>query len=239
LFERRNAIASLTHPSQGLDGWTIVFDLDGTLVESAPDLLVALNHVVSGHGVEPVRLEEIRTMIGHGAKAMIRHALASNQRPVEDGEIDRMWREFLDFYSANIAVQSYVFEGVTTALDELSQRGARLSVCTNKTQALSDQLLEELELRGRFQAIVGADAVPSKKPDGGHVTAAVERAGGRMDKSIMVGDSRTDEKAALNAGLPFIFVPFGYEAAPVEDIRCSSVLHHYSELVERVLGLAS
>jgi len=216
-----------------------VFDLDGTLVESAPDLLVALNHVVGRHGVEPVRLEEIRNMIGHGAKAMIRHALASAERPVGDGEIDRMWREFLDFYSANIAVRSHVFEGVTTALDELSRRGARLSVCTNKTQALSDRLLDALELRGHFQAIVGADAVPSKKPDGDHITAAVERAGGCVEKSIMVGDSRTDEKAALNAGLPFIFVPFGYEAAPVEDIRCSSVLHHYSELLDRVLALAS
>ena len=225
-------------PGVSLEGWTIVFDLDGTLVESAPDLLNALNHTIGQQGLAPVDLNDIRSMIGHGAKAMISHAFARSGRSIGGTDLDAFWTVFLDHYRANIAVDSFIFEGVEPALQALSSHGATLSVCTNKTQALSELLLHELEILGHFSSVVGADSVPAKKPHGDHILAAIDLAKGTRDRAIMVGDSKTDEKAALNAGLPFIFVPFGYEAAPMEDIEHAGVLHHYSELLGRVLALA-
>ena len=225
--------------TNALSGWTIVFDLDGTLVESAPDLLNALNHVVVPLGLEPVRLDDIRTMIGHGAKAMIREALRRAGHDMDEETIHELWIAFLDYYRDNIAVDSHTFEGVEAALEALRQAGAGLAVCTNKTQALSDQLLRTLKLSQYFKAVIGADSVPDKKPDAGHLLTAVLNAGGDPDKSLLVGDRRTDEKAALNAGLPFIFVPFGYEQDAAKDINCVAVLRQYSELFDLVLKVAA
>lgn len=225
--------------SNALSGWTIVFDLDGTLVESAPDLLNALNHVVVPLGLAPVKLDDIRTMIGHGAKAMIREALRRAGRETHEEEIHQLWFAFLDHYRDNIAVDSHAFAGVEAALEQLREAGATLAVCTNKTQALSDQLLGDLKLSQYFSTVVGADSVPDKKPDAGHLLTAVHNAGGNPDKSLLVGDSRTDEKAALNAGLPFIFVPFGYEQDAAKDINCVAVLRQYSELFSLVLEVAT
>lgn len=230
---------AMSRKSGVLSGWTIVFDLDGTLVESAPDLLNALNHTIAPLGLAPVDLTSIRTMIGHGAKAMIRTALEQNGRDPALENVDALWGTFLAHYQGNIAVDSHAFDGVETALQIVKGEGAILSVCTNKTQVLSDQLLVALGLGQWFESVVGADSVPAKKPDGGHILEAIARAGGQRDRAIMIGDSRTDEKAAQNAGLPFIFVPFGYEAAPAEHISKAAVLHHYSDLLDCVLAVVS
>jgi len=225
---------------QTLSGWTIVFDLDGTLVETAPDLLAALNHVLGDEGLGPIQLADIRTMIGHGAKAMIRAGLSQHGRPDPlDAEIDRLWRTFLDYYQANIAVHSRPFAGLVPLLAELRAAGAILAVCTNKTQALSERLLDALDLSKDFSAIVGADAVPEKKPCGDHILRAISAAGGSQDKAIMVGDSRTDERAALDAGLPFIFVPFGYESASPEEITADAVVESYSGFLDALSPLIS
>lgn len=222
-----------------LNGWTIVFDLDGTLVESAPDLLGALNHCLAREHIPPVALADIRTMIGQGAKAMITEGLrrAGKPEPTPD-HMDRLWHDFIDYYRAHIADESHVFAGAIDALDALEAHGARLAVCTNKTQALADQVLSELVLAERFRAIVGADSVRDRKPHGGHILATVNAAGGDATRAIMVGDSRTDERAARNAGLPFIFVPFGYEDASADEIQADGVVNHYSELLRCVLALA-
>lgn len=222
-----------------LAGWTIVFDLDGTLVESAPDLLEALNYTLATRELPPVELDEIRTMIGHGAKAMIGKGLARNGVSADEKETLRLWAVFLDYYSHNIARHSFAFDGVEDALSELDGLGARLAVCTNKRQALAEQLLAALALSDRFTAIVGADRVSARKPDGGHILAAIRAAGGDPARAIMVGDSRTDERAALNAGLPFLFIPFGYEAEAADTIRSAGTIRHYSELVSSVLALAA
>lgn len=219
------------------DGWTIVFDLDGTLVNTAPDLLEALNHVLTDAGLAPVSLETIAAMIGHGARAMIARGMTSQGVSPSEDELDRHFSSFLDFYSVNIATHSHPFEGAEAALDMLDELGALLAVCTNKTQHLSDRLLDELGLSSRFRAIVGADSVPIRKPDGGHVLNTVIAAGGDPARAIMVGDSRTDERAARNAGLPFVFVPFGYEEESPDQIGPDVVLNHYSELVARLADL--
>lgn len=222
-----------------LKGWTIVFDLDGTLVESAPDLLNALNHSIAPLGLAPIALKDIRTMIGQGAKAMIRAALNSHDYAFDEDLVEQLWISFLDHYRANIAVDSHAFEGVEEALDTLSARGATLSVCTNKTQRLSEQLLDELGLSQKFAAIIGADSVPAKKPDAGHLLTAIERAGGDPACAVLVGDSQTDEKAARNAGLPFIFTPLGYETATVEEIEAVAILRHYSTLSDLISAVVA
>ena len=217
--------------SKRFDGWTIVFDLDGTLVNTAPDLLEALNHVLTHADLAPVTLDTIATMIGQGARAMIVKGLLAHGVTPSDSDLDDFLAQFLTYYAANIADHSHPFEGAVESLKDLSDRGATLAVCTNKTQALTDQLLADLDLTRHFTAIVGSDSVPNRKPDGDHILRTIEAAGGSAGRAVMVGDSRTDERAARNAGLPFIFVPFGYEQESPEQLKPDFVLTHYSGLV--------
>lgn len=222
-----------------LAGWTIVFDLDGTLVHTAPDLLRALNHVLAAIQLAPVELSTIENMVGHGAKAMLMRGMEHQGANPGDYDIDALFDDFLDHYSANICVDSYPFEGVVDVLDSLAAQGAILAVCTNKRVALAVQLLDALNLNGKFQAILGADSVPNKKPNGDHILRTIEIAAGNPDRAIMVGDSRTDERAARDVGLPFIFVPFGYESESVEQIGADAVVTHYSEFISELSGLTS
>lgn len=225
--------------SKPLAGWTIVFDLDGTLVNTAPDLLRALNHVLRTAQLEPVALSTIENMVGHGAKAMLKRGMEHQGANPDDHDIDALFDDFLAHYSDNICVDSYPFEGVIEVLDTLKAQGAILAVCTNKLVALAVQLLDELKLSEKFDAILGADSVPNKKPNGDHIIQTVKSAGGQANRAIMVGDSRTDERAARNAGLPFIFVPFGYESETVEQIGADAVVTHYSEFLSILSGLTS
>ncbi|MEM0986976.1 MAG: HAD hydrolase-like protein [Pseudomonadota bacterium] len=215
-----------------LDGWTIVFDLDGTLVETAPDLLNALNHVLGKAGYPPVGLDDMRTMIGRGAKVMIQQGLDAHGAASDVAKMGKLWEQFLDFYRSNIAVESYPYPGLLPVLEMLKRSGARLAVCTNKTQSLTDALLAALDLSTFFDGVIGADSVPSKKPDGDHILRTITATGGDPSRAIMVGDSRTDERAALDAGLPFIFVTFGYEETLPSEIAANAVINHYSEFAE-------
>ncbi len=194
-----------------LSGCAIVFDLDGTLVDTAPDLIAALNHCLAGSGYPQVPAQAVRGMIGQGAKAMIRQGLEQGGAPAGADLVEALFPLFLDYYAANIAARSLPYPGCADMLGELAEAGAILAVCTNKTQRLADLLLSELGLASRFAAIVGADSVPNRKPHGGHILETLRRAGSdARPRRAMVGDSETDEKAALHAGLPFIFCPFGY-----------------------------
>ena len=222
-----------------LQDWTIVFDLDGTLVNTAPDLHNTLNHVLQSEGLAPVNLSEISGMIGHGSKAMITKGMQSQGISPEPDQLERLFRQFLAHYADNIAVYSHPFDSVVSTLDWITDEGGRLAVCTNKTQALSDTLLQALDLHHHFVSIVGADSVAQRKPHGGHIHHTVALAGGDINRSIMIGDSRTDERAARNAGLPFIFVPFGYEAETAEQIAADAVANHYDDLPAIVLDIVS
>tara|TARA_R110002167_G_scaffold225247_1_gene430578 strand:- start:45 stop:725 length:681 start_codon:yes stop_codon:yes gene_type:complete len=219
------------------DGWTIVFDLDGTLVNTAPDLLDALNHVLVEGGLKPVDLPTISTMIGHGAKAMIVKGMAAQGAEPDADRMDALFDQFLAYYEDHIAVGSRPFENALDALQTLTHEGAILAVCTNKRQRSTDRLLDALQISENFAAIVGADSVPDRKPHGDHILLTVDRAGGKRSRAIMVGDSRTDERAARNAGLPFVFVPFGYETETVDQIAPDAVVSNYSELVPALLRL--
>jgi phosphoglycolate phosphatase len=223
--------------TRGLEGWTILFDLDGTLVDTAPDLLGALNHVMAGLGLEPVGLEEVAEMIGHGARAMIEAGLSSRGSALDATGMDAAFERFIAHYVAHIADRSRPFDGAVVALERLRRLGARLAVCTNKRQDLSERLIGELALGGHFEVIFGADRASRRKPDPAHVLETLSAAGGTEDRAIFVGDSRTDERAARNAGLPFVFVTFGYEAEPADAIAADVTISHYDQLVLAISGL--
>ncbi len=225
-------------PELDLNGWTIVFDLDGTLIDTAPDLLAALNHVLATVDVSPIELTQVRHMIGRGAKAMIRSGLTQAKLAEQDHDVDRLWRVFLEYYQRNIAVHSAPFPGLEDTLDVLADAGATLTVCTNKTQALSERLLEALRMSNRFAAIVGADAVAAKKPHRMHFEEAVRRAGGRNSQAIMIGDSDTDAQTAAAIGAPMVFASFGYGPEPQNGVRVDAVLDQYATLPATIQAIA-
>src|SRR5438034_8221054 len=158
---------------------TIVFDLDGTLVDTAPDLVATLNTIFAREGLPPVAYERARNLVGGGARAMIERGLKAEGRKLAAAEIDRLFCDFIEHYGAHIADRSRPFVGVETALDELVRRGCRLAVCTNKLEWLSIRLLDALGLAQRFAAICGADTFGVQKPDPEILRRTIGRAGGR------------------------------------------------------------
>ena len=215
-----------------LAGSTIVFDLDGTLVDTAPDLVATLNTLLAEEGIAALPLGSARAMIGQGARALIARGFEAAGAPADDATLDRLFDRFIDHYRAHIADHSRPFPGLIATLDRLAAAGARLAVCTNKRTDLSVALLEALGLADRFAAIVGADTAPAAKPDPRHLTLTVERAGGRIDRSVMVGDSASDLGAARAAGVPVILVSFGYTDIPARDLGPDGLIDHFDQLAE-------
>jgi phosphoglycolate phosphatase len=213
---------------------TIVFDLDGTLVDTAPDLTNALNDVLTRRGHAPVSIEAIRDCVGYGARVMIEQALA---RAGAQGDVDRMLAEFLVHYAANIARESRPYPGALAALDRLAAQGATLAICTNKREHLSRRLLQELEIDHYFTALAGRDTFPVAKPDPGHLTGVIALAGGNPARSLMIGDTDIDLKAADAASIPFILVSFGYGPSPVDRPASGGVIDHFDELEARAAAL--
>lgn len=217
-----------------LQGWTILFDLDGTLVDTAPDLLNATNHVLKIADRGQITLPQLRRVIGSGAKAMIRQGFVLTGEPADEREVDALWDPFIAHYTANITAESQLFPGCLDILNALISAGATLAVCTNKQQKLADQVLRELEIAHLFKTCVGADSVANRKPHGDHILHTVSEAEGHRTQSIMIGDSQTDEKAAQNAGLPFIFVPFGYGPGTRDQVHAAAVVEDYSEMLSAI-----
>jgi phosphoglycolate phosphatase len=209
---------------------TIVFDLDGTLVDTAPDLVRALNETMDLEGLPRVKLETVRQLVGQGARVLIERASALHGVSFSATRLDQLTNEFVSFYAADIARDSKPFDGVIEALDTLAGLGAKLSICTNKRTALSVQLLDALNLSTRFSAIVGADAVTERKPHPDHYRAAVTRAGGVVRRSVMVGDTIADVASARGAGAPVCAVSFGYCDGGAERLGADVLLHRFSEL---------
>jgi len=213
-----------------LTGWTIAFDLDGTLVETAPDLVGTLNVVLAEQGLPPVPFETARNMVGRGAKHLIEQGYAATGLPLSPDLSPVLFERFIDYYRSNIANQSRPFEGCLDVLDALLDAGATLVVATNKRTDLSLTLLDALGMTDRFAAVVGADAAPAAKPDGRHILFAIEEADGDPEMAIMIGDSATDVDGARNAGVPCAVVSFGYTAIPPHELGAAVVVDHYAEL---------
>lgn len=218
---------------------TVAFDLDGTLVETAPDLIAATNHVLANAGLAIVPPEILRPAISFGAAAMIAKGFAHHGQQVRADVSGAHFEQFIAYYTANIAATSHAFPGLEASLDSLATRGARLAVCTNKQAALSEQLLGDLRLRTRFAALAGRDTFPVCKPHPDHLIGAIRMAGGDPKRAIMVGDSKTDIDTAKAAGIPVVAVTFGYTDVHVRDLAPDAIIEHYDELegaIERLLG---
>ncbi len=218
---------------------TVVFDLDGTLVDTAPDLITALNFVLDREGMPPIPLKSARTMIGAGARRMIERGLEAEGRVASPADISRLTSDFIDYYAAHIAVASRPFDGLEAALDDLAARGYQFAVCTNKLEWLSKKLLDELGLTPRFAAICGADTFGVSKPDPVILQQTVARAGGRLASAVMVGDAGPDVGVARRANIPVIGVEFGYTEVPIADLKPDLLIGHMRDLpaaVERLMA---
>jgi len=209
---------------------TIVFDLDGTLVDTAPDLINALNFILDREGMPPVPLKSARNMIGAGARKLLERGLELEGRNASIQDIARLTADFIDYYAAHIADASRPFDGLESALDDLTGRGYRLAVCTNKLEWLSKRLLDELGLSPRFAAICGADTFGVSKPDPAILRQTIARAGGDPSSTIMVGDAGTDIGVARRTGIPVIGVTFGYTDVPIADLEPDRLIDHMREL---------
>jgi phosphoglycolate phosphatase len=216
---------------------TVVFDLDGTLVDTAPDLINALNFVLEREGLPPVPLLSARNMIGAGARKLIERGLELDGRAASVADITRLLGDFVAFYADHIADLSRPFEGLESALDDLEGRGYHFAVCTNKLEWLSKLLLDRLGLSARFSAICGADTFGISKPDPGILQQTVARAGGHISSAIMVGDAGPDIGVARRAGIPVIGVAFGYTEVPIAELKPDRVIRHMNELPAAVESL--
>ncbi|MEO8651140.1 MAG: HAD-IA family hydrolase [Hyphomicrobiaceae bacterium] len=218
---------------------TVVFDLDGTLVETAPDLIAATNHVMAQANLAPVPPGSLRPVISFGAVAMITKAFAHHGLTPNRTEIEAHFERFIAYYTDNIAATSHAFPGLEESLTTLHVRGARLAVCTNKRAEMSRLLLRDLRLLDRFMALAGRDTFPVCKPHPDHLIGAIRMAGGDPKRAIMVGDSTTDIDTAKAAGVPIVAVTFGYTDVPVHEQSPDAVIDHYDELIpaiERILA---
>jgi phosphoglycolate phosphatase len=216
---------------------TVVFDLDGTLVDTAPDLVATLNTIFAREGLPPVAYDAARNMVGGGARVMIERGLIAEGRNLPASEVERLFRDFIAHYAEHIADHSGPFEGVEAALEELAGSGCRLAVCTNKLEWLSLRLLGRLGLSSHFAAICGADTFGVAKPNPKILLDTIERTGGNRGRAIMVGDSGTDVATASAAGIPVVAVDFGYTEIPVRALGADRVISHFRELSATVFEL--
>jgi phosphoglycolate phosphatase len=208
----------------------VVFDLDGTLIDTAPDLLDSLNGCLDTAGLRRTDPAELRRFIGFGGRVMIERAFEAHGRPLADGQLDRLYAKSIEDYFAGIPGKSAPYPGVVAALDRLSASGYRLAICTNKMERHSKLLIDALGLTERFAAICGQDTFPYRKPDPRHLFGTIEAAGGDVERALMIGDSRTDVDTAKAAGIAVVAVDFGYSDQPVRDLEPSKVISHFDEL---------
>jgi phosphoglycolate phosphatase len=208
----------------------VIFDLDGTLVDTAPDLMRATNHVLATLGRRPITMDQVRSFVGHGARALIARGCEATGDPVQPRAVETLYQEFVIYYAANIAEDSKAFPGLTGFLDRCKSEGLHLGVCTNKLESLSIRLLEALGLRNYFGAIVGPDTIGIAKPDPRPYFETLKRLGVRDAPSLLIGDSETDILTARAAGVPVIAVPFGYTPRPVAEYGPDRTVSHYDEM---------
>jgi phosphoglycolate phosphatase len=214
-----------------------VFDLDGTLAETAGDLIGTLNALLTREGLPELPLEGARDLIGAGAKALIARGFQAAGATLTPERHDQLFLDFIAHYGRHICEKSHLYPGLVEALDRLEADGFRLAVCTNKVEGLAVDLLEKLGIAGRFAAICGRETFPFHKPDPRHITQTIARAGGDPARAVMVGDSRADIDAAKAAGVPVVAVTFGYTDTPVDQLGPDRIISDFADLVGAVEAL--
>lgn len=213
---------------------TLVFDLDGTLVDSAPDLMGTLNVILAREGASPLPVAMAQSLLGAGARALLERGFAAEGVTLAPERMDVLFDDFLAHYGEHIADESRLFDGVEPALAALAAEGHVMAICTNKVTWHSNKLVEALGIAGRFRAVCGRDAFAHFKPDPRHLTLTIDQAGGDPARAIMIGDSRTDIDTARAAGIPSVCVDFGYTDIPARELGATRVISHFDELAAAI-----
>tara|TARA_B100000161_G_scaffold42869_1_gene26444 strand:- start:107 stop:769 length:663 start_codon:yes stop_codon:yes gene_type:complete len=216
--------------------YTILFDLDGTLVDTAPDLIEAHNHVMKKYGHKQKRLSDIKSLAGRGAWVMMQRSFKNEIK--DEKTKKKMVDEFIDFYSKNINNQSKPIRGIFEFLDWAKSKNISMGVCTNKREVLAIDLLKKINLYKYFEYVAGADTFEFNKPDPRHLTNVIEIIGGDLSKSIMVGDSEVDSNSAYNANLPFVLVKGGYTEKSEKEIKHDELISdfiNFQKIIEKYL----
>ncbi|HTV34601.1 MAG TPA: HAD-IA family hydrolase [Methylocella sp.] len=215
----------------------LVFDLDGTLADTAGDLVATLNVILAQEGLAAIELAKARPMVGGGARLLIKRGLEANGAEVSEARLDELLADFLAYYEAHIAEQTMLFPGVTSALDRFEASGFAFAVCTNKVEHPAVMLLNALGIAKRFRAICGKDSFAVNKPNGRALLQTIARAGGDRGRAVMIGDSKTDIETARNADVPVVAVTFGYTSEPVDHFKPDGIISHYDELWGAIAAL--
>lgn len=216
-----------------MTGAAMVFDLDGTLIDSVPDVAAALNRLLAEEGRRELSVAEVKTLVGEGARVLVEEAFVLTGRAADDVDVPALVDRYKAFYAAHPADHTIIFPGAVAALERLARSGRLLGVCTNKPHDLSLLVLDALGLSPYFAAVLGGD-FPRRKPDGEHIRETLRRMGAEDGPAVMVGDSATDVAAARDAGLPVVVVTFGYGGDEAHLLGADALLDHFDDL-ERVL----
>lgn len=211
---------------------TIVYDLDGTLADTAEDLVATLNWLLAREGRAPLKVENAGSLVGAGARALIARGFAASGKSLEPEKLEALFVDYLSYYSAHIMERSRLYPGVDKALAAFERAGWRQAVCTNKTESLAKLLITKLGIAGRFAFVCGQDTFGVGKPDAKPLLETIAASGGARERAIMVGDSDTDIKTARAANVPVIAVDFGYADVPVEELGPDRVVSHFDELMQ-------
>lgn len=209
----------------------VVFDLDGTLIDSIPDLRQEINLFLSDHGRRPLSIDEATSIIGHGAPHMLGGAFRLTGDPLTDEQLETYLKLWIKQYSHAQMALTKTWEGVPETLNRMKQDGYRMAVCTNKPAGPTDAILKKLDLTKFFEVVLNADSLPVRKPRPEPLWEAVKRMGGTNADAVMVGDSEPDVEAARNAGFPVILLSFGYARKPLEEMAPDAVANSFRELL--------
>ncbi len=216
----------------------IAFDLDGTLIDSVPDVRAAINRLLVSEGRSEISLEQTLTLVGQGARVMMEQAMALGDGAPPADTLDRMVETYIGFYQRHPADLTTIYPGVVEVLESLAARGIPMAICSNKPFVMTKLVLKTLGLDRYFDAVTGGDNVPHRKPDGRHVTHALELLGGEHSHAVMVGDSETDVAAGKNAGVAVIAVTYGYAHVPVTELGADVLIDRFSDLPDALDALA-
>src|ERR1700683_4740000 len=211
---------------------TIVYDLDGTLADTAEDLVATLNYLLGREGLAPLKVETAGSLLGAGARALIARGFAASGETLDPQTLEALFADYLAHYSEHIDVHTRLYPGVNKALATFARAGWRQAGCTNKIEGLANLLITKPGIAKRFAFICGQDTFGIGKPDAAPLLKTIAASGGAKERAIMVGDSETDIKTARAAGVPVIAVDFGYADVPVKELRPDWVISHFDQLME-------
>ena len=218
---------------------TVIYDLDGTLIDSAKDMQVAVSRVLADHGLPPVTEDDVRIFMGQGSKVTMNKAFTKYGKSLDDEALSAVTREFVRYYEADPVSHTIAFAGVSEVVGRFDRLGLKQGVCTNKFERPSRMILEHLKLMPPIADLAGADTFPVRKPDPRHILMLVERMGSAADRAVMVGDSIHDVHAAHGAGLPAVLVSWGYTDRPASELGAEAVIERFDALPQALERLAA